>query len=173
MDLVRVCYAAIRESKTCSGSFGRRTETLSVYVILNCWSTLLQKSNCVNKMFREHAAFGSSQEKVTKILAKRERTGQCQPSLNTHAIFSKKNRITAERPSYGSKRLLYFLILIFCLMLFGFIAASLLIVVLLISAMLFEIVQDTAVSEFASEQLSQPVHPYQTYQDSQHSVAVQ
>ena len=50
-------------------------------------------------------------------------------------------------------------------MLSGFIAASLLIVVLLISAMLFEIVQDTAVSEFASEQLSQPVHPYQTYQD--------
>jgi hypothetical protein len=48
-------------------------------------------------------------------------------------------------------------------MLSGFIAASLLIVVLLISAMLFEIVQDTAVSEFASEQLSQPVHPYQTY----------
>ena len=49
--LVRVCYVAIREPKTCSGSFGRRTEILSVYVILNCWNTLPQKSNCVNKSF--------------------------------------------------------------------------------------------------------------------------
>ena len=49
--LVRVFYVAIREPKTCSGSFGRRTEILSVYVILNCWNTLPQKSNCVNKSF--------------------------------------------------------------------------------------------------------------------------
>ena len=48
MALVRVRYVAIRKSKTCSGSFGRRTETLSVYVILNCWSTLPQKLNRVN-----------------------------------------------------------------------------------------------------------------------------
>ena len=36
MALVRVCYVAIRKSKTCSGSFGSRAGTLSKYVILNC-----------------------------------------------------------------------------------------------------------------------------------------
>ena len=35
MALVRVCYVAIRKSKTCSGSFGSRAGTLSKYVILN------------------------------------------------------------------------------------------------------------------------------------------
>ena len=48
MALVRVCYVAIRKSKTCSGSFGSRAGTLSKYVILNCWSRLPQKSQCVN-----------------------------------------------------------------------------------------------------------------------------
>ena len=48
MALVRVCYVAIRKSKTCSGSFGSRAETLSKYVILNCWNKLPQKSSCVN-----------------------------------------------------------------------------------------------------------------------------
>ena len=46
--LVRVCYVAIRKSKTCSGSFGSRAGTLSKYVILNCWDRLPQKSSHVN-----------------------------------------------------------------------------------------------------------------------------
>ena len=48
MALVRVCYVAIRKSKTCSGSFGSRAGTLSKYVILNCWNRLPQKSSHVN-----------------------------------------------------------------------------------------------------------------------------
>ena len=48
MALVRVCYVAIRKSKTCSGSFWSRAGTLSKYVILNCWDRLPQKSSCVN-----------------------------------------------------------------------------------------------------------------------------
>ena len=48
MALVRVCYVAIRKSKTCSGSFGSRAGTLSKYVISNCWSRLPQKSSHVN-----------------------------------------------------------------------------------------------------------------------------
>ena len=51
MALVRVCYVAIRKSKTCSGSFGSRAGTLSKYVILNCWDRLPQKSSRVNKNF--------------------------------------------------------------------------------------------------------------------------
>ena len=48
MALVRVCYVAIRKSKTCSGSFGSRAGTLSKYVILNCWDRLPQKLSRVN-----------------------------------------------------------------------------------------------------------------------------
>ena len=48
MALVRVCYVAIRKSKTCSDSFGSRAGTLSKYVILNCWDRLPQKSSRVN-----------------------------------------------------------------------------------------------------------------------------
>ena len=48
MALVRVCYVAIRKSKTCSGSFRSRAGTLSKYVILNCWNRLPQKSSRVN-----------------------------------------------------------------------------------------------------------------------------
>ena len=48
MALVRVCYVAIRKSKTCSGSFGSRVGTLTKYVILNCWDRLPQKSSRVN-----------------------------------------------------------------------------------------------------------------------------
>ena len=48
MALVRVCYVAIRKSKTCSGSFGSRAGTLSKYVILNCWDRLQHKSRCLN-----------------------------------------------------------------------------------------------------------------------------
>ena len=58
MVLVRVCYVAIRKSKTCSGSFGSRAGTLSKYVILNCWDRLPQKSSRVNKKFCKHATFG-------------------------------------------------------------------------------------------------------------------
>ena len=49
VTLVRVCYVAIRKSKTCSGSFRSRAGTLSKYVILNCWNRLPQKSSRVNK----------------------------------------------------------------------------------------------------------------------------
>mgnify|MGYP007129173973 CR=1 FL=1 len=55
----------------------------------------------------------------------------------------------------------------------SFTATSLSIVVLSISAAWSAIVQDTAVSGFAAEQLSQPARPYHTYRGSQHSVAVQ
>ena len=48
MALVRVCYVAIRKSKTCSGSFRSRAGTLSKYVILNCRDRLPQKSSHVN-----------------------------------------------------------------------------------------------------------------------------
>ena len=48
MALVRVCYVAIRKSKTCSGSVGSLVGTLSKYVILNCWDRLPQKSSRVN-----------------------------------------------------------------------------------------------------------------------------
>ena len=48
MALVRVHYVAIRKSKTCSGSVGSRTGTLSEYVIFNCWDRLPQKSSRVN-----------------------------------------------------------------------------------------------------------------------------
>ena len=48
MASVRVCYVAIRKSKTCSGSSGSRAGTLSKYVILNCWNRLPQKSSYVN-----------------------------------------------------------------------------------------------------------------------------
>ena len=48
MALVRVCYVAIRKSKTCSGSSGSRAGTLNKYVILNCWDRLSQKSSRVN-----------------------------------------------------------------------------------------------------------------------------
>ena len=80
MVLVRVCYVAIRKSKTCSGSFWSRAGTLSKYVILNCWNRLPQKTSRVNKKFREHATFGSLQENARGTLVKRERTGRCQPS---------------------------------------------------------------------------------------------
>ena len=80
MALVRVCYVAIREPKTCSGSFGRRTEMLSVYVILNCWNTLPQKSNCVNKSFESTPLSAACKKKMRETLAKRERAGPCQPS---------------------------------------------------------------------------------------------
>ena len=76
MALVRVCYVAIRKSKTCSGSFGSRSGNLSKYVILNCWNRLPQKSSCVNKKFREHATFGSVQENARETLVKRERMRQ-------------------------------------------------------------------------------------------------
>ena len=49
MALVRVCYVAIRKSKTCSGSVGSRAGTLSKYVILNCWNRLPQKSSRVQR----------------------------------------------------------------------------------------------------------------------------
>ena len=55
----------------------------------------------------------------------------------------------------------------------SFTVTSLSIVVLSISAAWSAIVQDTAVSGFAAERLSQPAHPYHTYRGSQHSVAVQ
>ena len=80
MALVRVCYVAIRKSKTCSDSFGSRAGTLSKYVILNCWNRLPQKTSYVNTKFREHADFGSLQEKTRKTFVKRERAGRCQPS---------------------------------------------------------------------------------------------
>ena len=80
MALVRVCYVAIRKSKTCSGSSGSRAGTLNKYVILNCWDRLPQKSSRVNKKFWKYATFGSLQEKERGTLAKRERTGRCQPS---------------------------------------------------------------------------------------------
>ena len=48
VTLVRVCYVAIRKSKTCSGSFGSRAGTLNKYVILNCWDRLPHKSSRVN-----------------------------------------------------------------------------------------------------------------------------
>ena len=48
MALVRVCYVAIRKSKTCSGSSGSRAGTLNKYVILNCWHRLPQKLSRVN-----------------------------------------------------------------------------------------------------------------------------
>ena len=80
MALVRVCYVAIRKSKTCSDSFGSRAGTLSKYVILNCWDRLPQKSQCVNKKLWWCADFGSLLEKTRKTLAKRERAGRCQPS---------------------------------------------------------------------------------------------
>ena len=76
MALVRVRYVAIRKSKTCSGSFGSRAETLSKYVILNCWDRLPQKSSCVNKNFWEYATFGSLQESTRKTLVKREKARQ-------------------------------------------------------------------------------------------------
>lgn len=69
--LVRVCYVAIRKSKTCSDSFRSRAGTLSKYVILNCWNRLPQKSSCVNKKLWKHATFGSVQEKARETLAKR------------------------------------------------------------------------------------------------------
>ena len=77
--LVRVCYVAIRKSKTCSGSFRSRAGTLSKYVILNCWNRLPQKSSCVNKKIWKYATFGGLQEKAMKTLAKRERAGGYQP----------------------------------------------------------------------------------------------
>ena len=76
MALVRVCYVAIRKSKTCSGSFRSRAGTLSKYVILNCWNRLPQKSSCVNKKIWKYATFGGLQEKAMKTLAKRERAGR-------------------------------------------------------------------------------------------------
>ena len=69
-----------RKLKTCSGSFGSWAGTLSKYVILNCWDRLPQKSSRVNKNFWKYATFGSLQEKERGTLAKRERTGRCQPS---------------------------------------------------------------------------------------------
>ena len=80
MALVRVRYVAIRKFKSCSGSFGSWAGTLSKYVILNCWDRLPQKSSRVNKNFWKYATFGSLQEKERGTLAKRERTGRCQPS---------------------------------------------------------------------------------------------
>ena len=83
MALVRVRYVAIRKSKTCSGSFGSRAGTLSKYVILNCWNRLPQKSSRVNKKFLKYDTFSSLQEKTREALAKRERTGRCQPSCGS------------------------------------------------------------------------------------------
>ena len=80
MALVRVRYVAIRKSKTCSGSFRSRAGTLGKYVILNCWDRLPQKSSRVNKKFWKYATFGRVQENTRETLAKRERTGRCQPS---------------------------------------------------------------------------------------------
>ena len=80
VTLVRVCYVAIRKSKTCSGSFRSRAGTLGKYVILNCWDRLPQKSSRVNKKFWKYATFGRAQENTRETLAKRERAGRCQPS---------------------------------------------------------------------------------------------
>ena len=76
MALVRVCYVAIRKSKTCSGSSGSRAGTLNKYVILNCWDRLAQKSSRVNKKFCKYDALGSLQEKSRETLVKRERMRQ-------------------------------------------------------------------------------------------------
>ena len=84
--LVRVCYVAIRKSKTCSGSFGSRARTLSKYVILNYWDRLPQKSSHVNKKIWKYATFGGLQEKAMKTLAKRERTGWYQPLVGHNAF---------------------------------------------------------------------------------------
>ena len=72
MALVRVCYVAIRKSKTCSGSFRSRAGTLSKYVILNCWNRLPQKSSRVNKKLWKHDTFGGLQENAKVTLVKRE-----------------------------------------------------------------------------------------------------
>ena len=72
MALVRVCYVAIRKSKTCSDSFRSRAGTLSKYVILNCWNRLPQKLSRVNRNFWKQATFGSLQEKMMETLVKRE-----------------------------------------------------------------------------------------------------
>ena len=93
MALVRVCYVAIRKSKTCSGSFGSRAGTLSKYVILNCWSRLPQKSSRVNKKFWKRATFGSLQEKMMETLVKRANrtTRSVCNGMPTRDFFEQKN----------------------------------------------------------------------------------
>ena len=88
MALVRVCYVAIRKSKTCSGSFGSWAGTLSKYVILNCWNRLPQKSSHVNKKLWEYADFGRLQEKTRETLAKRERAGRHQPPCGSQLRYN-------------------------------------------------------------------------------------
>mgnify|MGYP001257847502 CR=1 FL=1 len=87
--LVRVCYVAIREPKTCSGSFGRRTEILSVYVILNCWNTLPQKSNCVNKSFESTPLSAACKKKRGKLWQKERGLDEASP-LDSKMIFKRK-----------------------------------------------------------------------------------
>jgi len=87
MALVRVRYVAIRKLKACSDSFGSRAGTLNKYVILNCWDRLPQKSSRVNKKFWKYDTFGSLQEKTRETLAKRERTGRCQPSWQNYEML--------------------------------------------------------------------------------------
>ena len=91
--LVRVCYVAIRKSKTCSDSFRSRAGTLSKYVILNCWNRLPQKSNRVNKKFWKRATFGILQEKVMETLVKREGRIACSVcnGMQTRNFFEQKN----------------------------------------------------------------------------------
>ena len=72
MALVRVCYVAIRKSKTCSGSFGSRAGTLSKYVILNCWSRLPQKTSFVNKK-SENTLLSAECKKMHQKLWQKER----------------------------------------------------------------------------------------------------
>ena len=93
MALVRVCYVAIRKSKTCSGSFGSRAGTLSKYVILNCWDRSPQKSQCVNKKLWKHATFGSVQENARETLVKRANrtTRSVCNGMPTRNFFEQKN----------------------------------------------------------------------------------
>ena len=67
-----------KRAKTCSGSFGRRTEILNVYVILNCWNTLPQKSNCVNKSF-ESTPLSAACKKNEGNFGKREGLDRASP----------------------------------------------------------------------------------------------
>ena len=82
--LVRVCYVAIRKSKTCSDSFGSRAGTLSKYVILNCWNRLPQKSSCVNKKVFKTRHFRQSVRKCCQNFGKK-REDRTLPALLIYA----------------------------------------------------------------------------------------
>ena len=84
MALVRVCYVAIRKSKTCSGSFGNRAGTLSKYVILNCWNRLPQKSSRVNKKVLKTRHFRQSVRKCCQNFGKK-REDRTLPALLIYA----------------------------------------------------------------------------------------